>query len=63
MQVTYFLNAPMFNMLFIFVILFYIERKLLFLRNLAAILPLKSNLTGKLERFNTIDGWIEITVF
>ena len=63
MQVTYFLNAPMFNMLFIFVILFYIERKLLFLRNLAAILPLKSNLPGKLERFNTIDGWIEITVF
>ena len=63
MQVTYFLNAPMFNMLFIFVILFYIERKLLFLRNLAAILPLKYNLPGKLECFNTIDGCIEITVF
>ena len=37
-QVTYFLNSSMFN----FVILFYIERMWLFMRNLTAILPLKS---------------------
>ena len=33
------------------VILFYIERKWLLMRNLATVLPLKSKLSGKLQRF------------
>ena len=39
MQVTYFLNSPMVNLL-LFVILFFIERKWLLMRKLVAILPL-----------------------
>ena len=42
------------------VILFYIERKWLLLRNLARILPLKSKLSGKFQCFNAIDGGIKI---
>ena len=38
------------------VILFYIERKWLLMRNLARILPLKSKLSGKFQRFSAIDG-------
>ena len=45
--------APCLNCYFI-VILFYIERKWLFMRNLARILPLKSKLSGKFQRFNAI---------
>ena len=41
------------------VILFYIERKWLLIRNLATILPLKSKLSGKLQCFNAIDGSIK----
>ena len=41
MQVTYFFNGSMFSLLF-YVILFYIERRWLLMRNLAKILPLKS---------------------
>ena len=59
MQVTYFLNGPMFNLYFI-AILFYIERKWLFMRNLATVLPLKSKLSGKFQRFNAIDGSIKM---
>ena len=40
--------------------LLYIERKWLFMRNLATILPLKSTLSRKFHRFNAIDGSIEI---
>ena len=36
-------------------ILFYIERKWLLTRNLATILPLKSKLSEKFQRFNAID--------
>ena len=36
-------------------ILFYIERKWLLMRNFAIILPLKSKLSEKFQRFNTID--------
>ena len=56
MQVTYFLNGPMFFLS----ILFYIERKWLLVRNLAIILPLKSKLSEKFQRFNAIDKSIEI---
>ena len=42
------------------VILLYIERKWLLMRNLATILPLKSKLSGKFERFNAIGGSIEM---
>ena len=38
------------------VILFYIERKWLLMRNLARILPWKSKLSGKFQRFSAIDG-------
>ena len=62
MQVTYFLNGPMFIFLFLFVILIllYIERKWFLMRNLAAILPLKSKFPGKFRRFNAIDRSIEM---
>ena len=40
------------------VILFYIERKWLLMRNLATILPLKSKLSGKFQPFNAIVGSI-----
>ena len=40
--------------------LFYIERKGLFIRNLATILHLKSKLFGKFQRFNAINGSIEM---
>ena len=47
--------------LFLFlVILFYIERKSLLMRNVAPILPLKSKLSGKFQRFNAIYRSIEM---
>ena len=45
---------------YFFVILFYIEGKWLLMRNVAKILPLKSKLSGKLQRFNAIDRSIEM---
>ena len=42
------------------VILFYIEKRWLLMRNLATILPLKSKLSGKFQLFNAIDGRIEM---
>ena len=42
------------------VILFYIERTWLPMRNLAIILPLKSELSGKFQRFNAIDESINL---
>ena len=52
--------APCFICLGFFVILFYIERKWLLMRNLATILPLMSKLPGKFQRFNAIDKTIEM---
>ena len=43
-----------------FAILFYIERKRLLMRNVAPILPLKSKLSGKFQRFNAINRCIEM---
>ena len=57
MQVTYFLNGSMVNMLFYCHIL-HIEKKWLFKRNSAIVLPLKFNLSGKFQCFNAIDGSI-----
>ena len=37
------------------VILFYVERKCLLMRNLVTVLSLKSKLSGKFQRFNTIE--------
>ena len=59
MQMTYFLMAPCLICYFI-VVLFYIERKRLFMRTLATILPLKPKLSGKFQRFNAIDGSIKM---
>ena len=42
------------------VILLHIERKWLFMRNFAKILPLKSKLPGKFQRFNAINRSIEM---
>ena len=42
------------------VILFYIERKWLLMRNLVTILPLKFKLSGKFQRFNAIERSIEM---
>ena len=41
-------------------IFLYTERKLLLNRNLATILPLKVKLSGKVQRFNAIDGNVEM---
>ena len=60
MQVTYFLNSPILN-LFVFcffVILFYIGKKRLLMRNVAAILPLNSKLPGN---FNVLMLQIEVS--
>ena len=59
MQLTYFLNSLMFNLLFYCHIILYWE-KVNSLRNLARILPLKSKLSGKFQRFNAIDGSIKL---
>ena len=45
---------------YFFVILFYIERKWLLMRMLFTILPLKSKLSGKFKRFNTINRNIKM---
>ena len=45
---------------YFFVILFYIERKWLFTRKLVTILPLKSKLSRKFQRFNAIDRSIKM---
>ena len=45
---------------FFLVILFYIQRKWLLVRNLAAVLPLKCKLSGKFQRFNAMDRNIEM---
>ena len=47
-------------LMYFIAILFYIERKWLLMRNLATLLPLKSKLPGKFERFNAIDGSIKM---
>ena len=56
---TYFLNDPILNLFvfcfFFFVILIYIEREWLLMRNVVPILPLKSKLSGKFQRFNAIN--------
>ena len=54
MQVTDFLKGAMVNLLFYYHILWLLKR------NLAIILPLKSKLSGKFQRFNAIDGNIEM---
>ena len=59
MQVTYFRMAPWLICCFI-VILFYIDRKRLLMRNLATISPLKFKFSGKFQRFNVIDVSNEI---
>ena len=45
---------------YFFVILIYIERKWLLIGNLVRILPLKSKLSGKFQRFNAVDGSIKM---
>ena len=45
---------------YLIVILFYIERMWHLVRNLATTLPLKSKLSGKFQRFNAVDGSIEM---
>ena len=60
MEVTYFLNDPMFNLLRYCHIIYY-ERKWLLMTNLATILP-KSKLCWKFQRFNAIDGSIKMLI-
>ena len=60
MQVTYFLNNPMVNLLFYCHIILHWERKWLLMRYLAAILPLKSELSGKFLRFIAFNGSIKM---
>ena len=61
MEVTYFLNGPMFNLLR-YCHLIYYERKWLLMTNLATILPLKPKLCWKFQRFNAIDGSIKMLI-
>ena len=44
------------------VISFFIEKKRIFIRNSATILPLKSKLFRKFQRFNAIDGRIKMLI-
>ena len=63
MQVTYLLNGSILNLFvfcLFFVILFYIAIKWLLMRNVASVLPLKSKLSGKFQRFNAINRCIEM---
>ena len=46
----------------LFFTLLYIERKWLLMRNLATVLPLKSKLSGKFQRFNAVNGSMEILI-
>ena len=46
----------------LFVTLLYIERKWLLMRNLATVLPLKSKLSGKFQRFNAVNGSMEMLI-
>ena len=46
----------------LFVTLFYIEKKQLLMRNLATVLPLKSKLSGKFQRFNVVNGSMEMLI-
>ena len=57
MQLPYFLNVHVFNLLFYCHI---IKRNWLLMKNLAIILPPKSKLSRKFQCFNTIAGSIEI---
>ena len=57
--IFYLIDIAWYTIRFI-VILFYIERKWILMRNLAIILPLKSKLSGKFQRFNTVVESIEI---
>ena len=59
MQVTYFLNGPMFSLLFYCYIILYCEK----VRNLATILPLKFKFSGKFQHFNAIDGSMKMLKF
>ena len=43
-----------------FTVIFYIERKWLLMRNLTTVSPWKSELSGQFQRFNAIDGSIEM---
>ena len=55
MQLTYFLNRMVLWLICYFTVtLLLTERKWLFKRNLPTILPLKSKLPGKVQRFNAI---------
>ena len=54
MQLTYFLNGPKLNLFFYCRIFFYWE-KVTSYEKLATILPLKSKLSRKFQRFNTLD--------
>ena len=63
MQVTYLLNGSILNLFvfcLFFIILFYIAIKWLLMRNVASVLPLKSKLSGKFQRFNAINRCIEM---
>ena len=46
----------------LFVTLLYIERKWLLMRNLATVLPLKSKLFGKSQRFSAVNGSMKMLI-
>ena len=60
MQVTYCMVLGLICCLF--VTLLYIERKWLLMRDLATVLPSKSKLSGKFQRFNTVNGSMEMLI-
>ena len=59
-ELIYFLNVALCLICYFIVISFYIERKWLFMTNLARILPLKCKSSGKFRCFNAIDGSIKM---
>ena len=60
MQVTYFLNGSLVNVFLLSYCYILRESYPLLKRNLGTILPLKSRLSGKFQRFNAIDKSIEM---
>ena len=58
-EVTYFFNVPMINLLFYCHITLYRE-KVTSYKKFNQVLPLKPKLSGKFQLFNVIDGSIKI---
>ena len=60
MQLIYVFNGPMFNLFIFCHIILNRDKVTSYEKNSAAILPFKSKLSGKFQRFSATDGSIEM---